>query len=349
MSKRILVGVLNWGLGHATRMVPVIQALEKENFEIFIASDGLARQYLQKRFPHLNHPEAPGLVVKYARDKFLMKPKLLFQIPEWIHWYRQDLAWTRTIVKQYGISSLISDNRPGIWHGDIPSVYVTHQLRVLSGITSKFSSRLHQKLFEKFTEIWIPDYAGDFNLSGQLSHGNFSGKRASKIKYLGPFTRLKYSPQKKTMEWTIILSGPEPQRSIFEKKIADNAHLFSSNTTLIRGTTRLSSVSFPSSWNILSLAGDEEINKYILQSEKILSRSGYTSIMDYFLTGTKALLVPTPGQYEQEYLACHLQEKKLYSYLQQDRLHMLKNICFMQPESRELNNPTTFDFKILEP
>ncbi len=346
MSKRILAGILNWGLGHAARSIPVIDALLKENFEVIIASDGMAGKFLRKKYPFLTYLEAPALHIKYARKRKWMPVQLSIQIPRLLNHYKHDLEWTRKTVKKYGITGIFSDNRPGIWHPDVPSIYFTHQLRVLSGIFTPFSSFWHQKTFEKFTEIWVPDVENEPSLSGLLGHANFNTKLSSKIKYTGPVSRFSYVKTNKDIPLTFLLSGPEPQRTLLESMIFKNRKNFPPGTTLIRGTFSTSPFSFPSKWKIINMAFDDELNDILLRSQVVISRSGYTSVMDLIHTRTNALLIPTPGQPEQEYLAKHLSNHGWFHSIKQERFSNVRNFSFLKQSSRPVFN-SRFNFKIL--
>ena len=80
--KRILVAPLNWGLGHATRCIPIIRALKAHNFEPVIASDGAALQLLKKEFPDLEHVELPSYNITYPKNGKRFKSKLISETPD---------------------------------------------------------------------------------------------------------------------------------------------------------------------------------------------------------------------------------------------------------------------------
>ncbi len=346
MTKRILVGILNWGLGHAARSIPVIEALLQDGFEVILASDGTAGKFLRKKYPSLPYLEAPRLNIKYTRNRKWMPIRLASQLPSLIRHYQQDLHWTRNTIKNYGITGIFSDNRPGIWHPDIPGIYFTHQLRVLSGIFTPFSTIVHQKTYEKFTEIWVPDLKKEPSLSGKLGHVNFNTKLSSKIKYTGPVSRFRYVKKNKDIPLTFLLSGPEPQRSVWENMIYANRKKFPDGTTLIRGTFSPAPVSFPSSWKVINMAFDEELNDILLRSKLVISRSGYTSVMDLMKTRTNALLIPTPGQPEQEYLARHVSQHGWFQSIRQKEFPNMTHFPDFKNPSRPVFS-SHFNFKIL--
>lgn len=211
----------------------------------------------------------------------------------------------RTIVKQIveagGIAGIISDNRFGVRHKSVPSVFVSHQIRVLSGSTTWFSTKFHQSIISKFDECWVPDLDGSPNLSGKLGHvNNFKYP----IKYIGPLSRLKRKNIKSRYDLLVLLSGPEPQRSIVSETLLNQLNDYDGKVCFIKGTieaeqktTQIGSITV---YNFLI---GNRLENVVNSSDIILSRSGYTTIMDLAKLRKKAFFIPTPGQFEQEYLA----------------------------------------------
>ncbi|MEO8934565.1 MAG: glycosyltransferase, partial [Xanthomarina sp.] len=154
MSKQILVAPLNWGLGHATRCIPIINALIENNFIPIIASDGMALEILKKEFPDLKFISLPAYNISYSKNKYALKLKLLLQVPKLLHAIREENKLVRELIKTHQIDGIISDNRFGVYNKTVPSVFITHQLRVLSGSTTWFSSKLHEKFIKNFNECW---------------------------------------------------------------------------------------------------------------------------------------------------------------------------------------------------
>ena len=207
-KKRILVAVLNWGLGHATRCIPIIKALQEHNFKVFIASDGAALELLKKEFPNIKAFELPSYNISYSKSAYTFKWKLLRETPGILKAINQERKEIKKLVESYQVTAIISDNRFGCRHKHIPSVFITHQLKVLSGSTSLLSSKIHQKYISKFKECWVPDLPGKDNLSGVMGHLK---KTPKNVKYIGPLSRFKNMPQPKKYNYAVILSGPEPQ------------------------------------------------------------------------------------------------------------------------------------------
>ena len=157
-TNNILVAPLNWGLGHATRCIPIIRELEKNGFTPIIASDGIALELLQKEFPYLQSVALPSYEIEYAIDGANFKWKLIKNSPKMIQAIFEEKKLVKNLVTTFDLKGIISDNRLGVRSKKIPSVFITHQLNVLSGKTTWISSKLHQHYIKKFTECWIPDF-----------------------------------------------------------------------------------------------------------------------------------------------------------------------------------------------
>lgn len=315
-NKRILVAPLNWGLGHATRCVPIIRALLTHNFEVIIASDGVALDLLKKEFPNLTALELPSYNITYAKKGKHFKLKFLQDSPKLIKAINNEKKEVASIVKTYHIDGIISDNRLGVHHNKVPSVFITHQLQVLSGNTTWLSTKLHQKVIKRFDECWVPDNLGEPNLSGKLGHIPLYD---IPVKYIGPLSR--FSPKDLPIknDVLILISGPEPQRSMLESLLLDSFTDYSGRVKLIRGVIEDNQkITNQGQVTIYNYMTSTELNTAINESAIIISRSGYTTIMDLTKLNKKAFFIPTPGQFEQEYLADRLKKLKIVPSCHQD-------------------------------
>jgi len=314
--KNILVAPLNWGLGHATRCIPIINELQKNGFTPILASDGNALELLKKEFPNLDHISLPSYNIKYAKKGFFFKLKLLLNLPILIIAIKKERELLNKIVTEKEIHGIISDNRFGIHHNNIPSVYITHQLNVLSGLTTKLSSKLHQYVIKKFDECWIPDFKSSTNFSGKLSHVNST---KSNFKFIGTLSRFQKKDTPKVYDYLIILSGPEPQRTLLENKLLLELKYITKKILFIKGIIESKQkTSITKNITYYNYMTSSELEQAINKSEIIIARSGYTTIMDLAKMNKKAFFIPTPGQYEQLYLAERLQKNGLVPYCKQD-------------------------------
>jgi len=314
--KKILVAPLNWGLGHAARCIPLIKALLDYNFEPILASDGATLEFLKKEFPQLKYYGLPAYGVEYAKKGSMLKVKLLLQTPKILNAISKERKVVDEIVVKEGLKGIISDNRFGVRSDKIPSVYITHQINVFSGSTSNITTSLHKKIITKFDECWIPDYDTEDRLAGELS-----GRSTFPIplRYLGPLSRFSMRKRKKDIDLLVVLSGPEPQRGLFEKKLRQELKEFEGNCLMVQGIIEASQkIDVDGKMKVVNFMLGEELEETIQRSELVISRSGYSSIMDLDALSAKAFFVPTPGQFEQQYLAERLKEMRIANFAQQD-------------------------------
>ncbi|PKQ46914.1 glycosyltransferase [Confluentibacter flavum] len=316
MKKRILVAPLNWGLGHATRCIPIINALINFGFEPIIASDGDALALLQKEFPDLFSIELPSYKISYSKKKAYFKLKLLKDTPKILKAIKAEKKATKHIVETHGIVGIISDNRLGVNSKKAPSVIVTHQLNVLSGSSTWLSTLLHKEFIKHFDACWVPDFEVENNLSGKLVHSN---SIEVPITYIGPLSRFLKKDTKPVNKLLVILSGPEPQRTLLGEKLLSELKNHTEKTVFIKGNIENEqSIQVVGNMTLYNFMTTEQLEKTINESELIISRSGYTTIMDLAKLGKKAFFIPTPGQYEQEYLAKRLCELNIVPYCNQN-------------------------------
>lgn len=288
-------------MGHATRCIPIINALIQHNYEPIIASDGVSLKLLKKEFTQIQAIELPSYNISYSKKAGKFKLKMIKKTPQLLKTIRKEKKVVEVIVENEQISGIISDNRFGVRHKDVPSVYITHQPRVLSGYTTWFSSKLHQQIISKFDECWIPDHFGTHNLSGNLGHIENS---KIVLKYLGPLSRFEKVNVEKKHDLLVLLSGPEPQRTFLEEKLLSELNGFKGKVVFIKGKIENEqTVTENTNTTIYNFMTSQALEKVINESELILSRSGYTTIMDLAKLEKKAFFIPTPGQSEQEYLA----------------------------------------------
>ena len=313
MKKRILIAPLNWGLGHATRCIPVIHALLKYDFEPILASDGNALAFLRKEFPNLEYFELPSYNITYPK-KGLFKWHFLKKSPTILSSINKEQKLISSLIDSKRIDGIISDNRFGVFSEKVPSVYMTHQLNVRSGSTSWLSSKIHKKAINRFHECWVPD-TNKSSLSGELSN---SKSIKTKVKYIGTLSRFEKEALETEYDLLVLLSGPEPQRSMLEDLLIIQLKNFKGNIAFVRGVIdKIQTKTINKNMVIYNYLNSLQLNDVINKSAVVLSRSGYSTIMDLAKLGKKAYFIPTPGQYEQEYLAKYLKNKNIAPFAAQ--------------------------------
>jgi len=303
--KRIIIAPLNWGIGHATRCVPIVHKLLEKKQDVLIASDGRAMEFMKKEFPKLKHINLPGYNIVYQKnDNFSWH--LGKQIPKIFKNIANEHKRIEEICREYKIDGIISDNRFGLWHKDIPSVFLTHQINIKanSAFIEKLIRPLNHYYIKKFSHCWIPDFPPPNSLSADLATIPTGNEFFS---YIGALSRFKKNlAQEKIYDFLAIISGPEPQRSIFENKILMQVQEQTDlKGVVLRGLpeNEENKKQLTDRVTIYPHLGSEKIDQLISQSTVVLSRSGYSTIMDLSVHGSRAVFIPTPGQTEQEFLA----------------------------------------------
>ncbi len=332
---QILVAPLDWGLGHATRCIPLIYALQNLGASVILAAEGATAALLQNEFPAVKLLTLKGYRISYSKNKSTFFLKLLSQVPGIYFTIKNEKKWLNKIVKEYSIDAVISDNRFGLYHKQVPCVYITHQLYIETGIGSlnRLLQKIHYKFINRFTQCWIPDAGGQQNLAGKLSHPQ--KLPLIPLKYLGILSRFKKQEQSILNDLLILLSGPEPQRTIFENILLQQLKNNSQAVVLVRGLPlEKKAITASENLKIINHLSASELSKYIQQSKWILARAGYSTIMDLAALQKKAILVPTPGQGEQEYLAKYLKQQNLFytcaqqNFLLKEAIQNAKSFCF---------------------
>lgn len=318
-NKCILIAPLDWGIGHATRCVPLIEHLQGNN-TVLIGVTPANQLFFKTLFPHLKCVELPAYNVHYHRYlpawlAVFLQRKTIRKVIAHEHWCLNQL------LNEEPINYIISDNRFGCYHSTIYSVYVTHQLFVRPPFFKRYAQRINQRYMEAFQEVWVPDFENEAQaLSGRLSHGALFHKR---VRYIEPISRLKKIPsQTFVYDYLLILSGPEPQQTIFKELFIKCASKYPTKRIAIAQTNVSNAVSN----NMVFINGThpEKLAQLIVSSKTIICRSGYSTLMDLHLfLPLDIILVPTPGQPEQIYLAAHWQQRFACRVVQQHLLETL--------------------------
>ncbi len=318
----ILVAPLHWGLGHATRCIPIIKKLLEHGFQVLLGSDGAALTLLRKEFPNLPYIELPAYNITYPKKGEFFKLKLFLKLPDIKRAMAQEKKMVQRLVDEGSIQGLVSDNRLGVRSKKIPSIFITHQINVLSGNTSYFSSRMHQKIIKKYDACWVPDVEGSPNLSGKLGHSN---RVDFPVTYIGPLSRMHAEDREKKYDVLVVLSGPEPQRTLLEVKMLETFEKSDKKVLMVRGVVEEEAHAYQKgSITIVNFLQSKALETAINESTLVVSRSGYTTIMDLAAMEKDAYFVPTPGQFEQKYLAKQLKEKGIVPSCSQEKFTIEK-------------------------
>jgi len=325
-KKKILVAPLNWGLGHAVRDIPLINSLSEDGFEVILAGEGASGELLKKEFPLLQYIHLPSFSIFYSKNRFFIF-NLLLQLPKIFKGIRKEHKQLQEIIKNEKIDIVISDNRYGLYSKKIPSVFITHQIFPVMPkgfkLFEKYIYIIHKKYIERFDKCLIPDFDGNINLSGDLSHKYKLSDKYQFIGILSQFEKINYVKEKNKFEIVVIISGPEPQRSIFEESIKKQILKSGKKTLMVTGQPELSGTKQNGNIIFVKHLSRNEMQEIVLKSDILISRSGYTTIMDLVKLQKKAILIPTPGQTEQEYLADYLKDKSMFIFKSQKEFELI--------------------------
>lgn len=318
--KNIAISPLDWGLGHTARIVPVVKYLQKKQYNIYIFCNKTQQKFLQNELENVNYIYLKGYNVDYSKsDSQLVK--IFFQIPKIL----RKISYEHNLLKKYDkkldFDKVVSDNRYGFFLKNKTSAIISHQIYIKTPlrflVLEQLLNKINTFLLNRFSVCLIPDFENEYkSLAGELSHKNIHLKRK---KYIGILSRFpsKCNNEIEKKYVLAILSGPETQRNIFEKIIIDKFKN-TDKRLIIAGSLGKNKVE-TDNITIKQLVNSKELFSLICNSEYVITRSGYSSIMDLYVLQKKAVLVATPGQTEQEYLAEFHKKNQLFKcYTQQE-------------------------------
>ena len=321
---KILVAPLNWGLGHASRCVPLVRRLQAEGHEVILGGDGESLTLLRKHFPTLRYTYLAPLNLRYSAGKSQVRA-IARALPQLVSWAMKDHAMLQALLQEETIDQVISDNRFGLYSRKTECVYMTHQMHIMLPRgwkwAERIASRVHARIYARFYKVWVPDYKDiGQSLAGELSHTNHLpfGHLQCTMEYIGPLSRFhNYPIHQNTLstpnyEIVAVLSGLEPQRTILEKEIitrygGKNERVLVVQGLMHRPNTRIKRGNI----TIVPSMPDAELVPALLGAKHIIARSGYSTIMDFNALDIldKTEFIPTPGQPEQEYLEGYIAQK----------------------------------------
>lgn len=346
----VLVAALDWGLGHATRCIPVIRALERAGHVVVPCAGGAGLRLLRAEFPHLHCEPLRGHAMRYARNRALLLPVLLAQLPlfAWSSW--RDRRAAARLARKHGAGFIISDGRYGFRAAGIPSVFVSHQLDIippgpawLRRAARPLVRVLNRAALAPFAEVWVPDFAGAVNLSGTLGH---PAKPWPRARYIRPLCRFlppghawsgaraagtRDAAAGARIDVLALLSGPEPQRGVLEARLRAALEALPGTRVLVRGVPGAAAASVldvtPGGFTVFDHLPGDALRALLRRADGVVARSGYTTVMELAGLGQAGVLfVPTPGQPEQEALAIHARALGLAAWQDQDAFDLAEGL-----------------------
>jgi predicted glycosyltransferase len=308
--KRVLVCALDWGLGHATRCIPVIHELRKRGSDVLIASSGDALALLKAEFPGSKFIDLPAYRPIYPEDTSMVM-KIMVQTPRFASVVNKEHLIIEKAVKELKVDVVISDNRFGCWSDSVKSIFITHQRKILMPprtwpLVSTFVNSQNRKRISKFSEVWVPDQPG----SGLTKA--FEADHLSPCRFVGWLSRFR-SQSDNTRKYAVValVSGPEPQRRLVHEKILTQLIQLDLKSLLVAGEPRRAYREMNGQVEIVNHLSSAELEAALRSARLVVSRSGYSTIMDLIALSQKAAFIPTPQQPEQIYFADYLKENQI--------------------------------------
>lgn len=323
----VLVAPLDWGLGHATRCIPLINALVTNGYTVILAAEGAQAHLLHQEFPQLTLLPLAGYRVRYAKTRLGLALNLLKQLPRLRKTIREEHAWLNEVISTHRIDLVLSDNRYGLYSQKVSCIFITHQLTIKAPFDwlQQLLQRINYRFINRFTACWVPDIEGEANIAGLLSHP----KQLPRIPvfYLGLLSRFAPGEVEKKYDYCILLSGPEPQRTLLENKFIRELPSVAGNCLLVRGKPgSTEQLHIGPNVTVVNHLPGPELEAAIRQTAYVISRSGYSTVMELLALRKKAILIPTPGQTEQEYLAQRLQSAGICVSFTQDNFNATQHL-----------------------
>jgi uncharacterized protein (TIGR00661 family) len=327
---KIIYAVCSWGLGHATRSLPIIRKLLQEEHTLTLISQGrsldLLKSELGKNADYVEIPDYPMLLSENARQ-FMAKSMIYW--PVFIKKIESGLIQLNKILNKNSYDLIISDARYDMYSKKIPSFFMSHQMRIMNPLRIKIfesgSELFNQFFFKRFSAVLVPDFKEE-SLSGDLSH-NLRKIDENQIHYIGVLSDFNKQQKKKDIDYLISISGPEPQRSYLEKTLVDQIPHLDGTIAITLGKTEKKTEMKKDTVTTYSYLSRKKREELLNRAKLVISRSGYSTIMDLGVIGTRALIIPTPGQIEQEYLAQYHHGIGSFFSVQQNNIQLTRDIA----------------------
>ena len=294
-----------------------------------VAATGAQRALLQAEFASLTFVDLPGYGVKYGKNRAITILRLIVSIPKILIRIKQEKVWLRRFVSREEPDLVISDNRYGLVVPGVYCVFITHQLLIRTPLgrwADGWLQRINYRWINRFSRCWVPDIGGPASLAGELS----GPKRMPHLttRYIGILSRMGGPAARPDPSFSseqggagereilveqevpgepyvlVVLSGPEPQRTLFEKLILQQAATLDGPIVLVRGLPGggKALMEWPPTVTVYDHLPSANLERTMADARLVIARSGYSTVMDLVRMRKRAVLIPTPGQTEQEYL-----------------------------------------------
>lgn len=301
LNKTILISPLDWGFGHTTRCVSLIQTLIESNNKVIFVGNTRQVSFIKTEFPNIDTEFLEGYNIELSskRNTYVQILKQVFKI---VRVVKKERLFVRNYTKEHVVDLILSDNRYGFRDSNIESIFIGHQLNLQLPNFKTLINKYLIKLINQFNKVWIVDEK-EINLAGELSN---SINLKIPFQYIGLLSRFKKHLLPIKYDFLIIVSGPHPENSIFLNEVEEvfkEIQLRIAIVSTVKSNVNLEHVDY------FYNASTNKLNDLVNETETIISKSGYTTLMELSSLDKKAILIPTKGQFEQEYLAGHVKNK----------------------------------------
>jgi len=318
-------------MGHTTRCMPLISHLLARGLNPIVAGNAAQITLVKEAFNNRVATTAlEGYNISYSGWNRVAQAGLMLQMPGILSSIKREHDWLQQQATALKLDGIISDNRYGLYHPTIPSVIMTHQLHVLTGMgrmADNMIQRLHYRYLNRFGETWVVDTKEAPGLAGVLSH---TARMPDRYKYVGLLSRFaETSPGLSCLAppglpegevrsnehrgiggLLVLLSGPEPQRTALSRILWRQVVGYDGQVTFAEGSDNTETPAhIPTHITYHKRLGGEQLLQALQAANMVICRSGYSTIMDLAALNKKAILIPTPGQTEQQYLGSYLHER----------------------------------------
>jgi UDP-N-acetylglucosamine transferase subunit ALG13 len=312
---------------------------------LLFAGNQWQRDYICRVIPGIETVHLEGYNVSYASSGSMFMPALMRQVPGLLKTIKREHTWLKETIENHKVDGIISDNRYGLYHNQVPCVIMTHQLNAMSGfgtIADNTVRKLHYKQLQRFNHCWIVDVAENGGLAGKLSHPQLMPHNAE---YIGLLSQAESADVTAKGHLLVLLSGPEPQRTILSQKLWAQLKGYKGQVIFTEGkATADIPKAAPSHISHYTILAKEQLHNAIQGADIVICRSGYSTVMDLVKLGRKAVFIPTPGQTEQEYLAKQLQDMGMFPYMPQNNFDLSQALQIAgEFPYKPLNIPGAFD------
>ncbi|NYT02304.1 MAG: hypothetical protein GKC10_06090 [Methanosarcinales archaeon] len=327
----VLISPLNWGLGHASRDMPIIRELLSHDHQVTIASSGNALESLKREFSQCHFLVYKDYPAPYSAGRFFL-PRFSAYIPVLLQALREERRNLDLILSREHYDLIISDNRLGVYTPEVPCYFITHQLRFSTPAfiwpVEVMTLYVNGFFHKKFNGVIVPDnLPGDNAISGKLSRSSFKVTQARTF-YSGILCSTRKMEVAEDLDYLIIISGPEPQRTKLEEILLPQVQDLPGEKVVLLGSPGKNfEKQLDSQTTVKSYVSTEEKVELMNRARFIISRSGYTTMMELAEMDKKhGLFTPTPGQTEQEYLSRFYRRQGWFLSRSQYRIDLARDV-----------------------